>query len=241
MDGFNERLLRAAVILVLILTTVVGMALHAWRSLSAAARDNSELAKRLAMEASHDVLTGLPNRRFFDKWARRLLAKSQRSGRPFTLLAVDLDRFKEVNDRLGHGIGDEVLKAVAVRFQGLLANGEFLARVGGDEFVILMEGEFSRFQLTRIGQRLINALGASLHPQLADGAVGASIGAATFPLDGRDLEGLMQAADDALYASKHGGRGILSFARADLGAACAPVQPEPPCQKGEASTASARL
>jgi len=214
MDGFNGRLLRAAVILVLILTTVVGMALHAWRSLSAAARDNSELAKRLAMEASHDVLTGLPNRRFFDKWARRLLAKSQRSGRPFTLLAVDLDRFKEVNDRLGHGIGDEVLKAVAVRFQGLLANGEFLARVGGDEFVILMEGEFSRFQLTRFGQRLINALVPSLHPQLADGAVGASIGAATFPLDGRDLEGLMQAADDALYASKHGGRGILSFARA---------------------------
>lgn len=218
MDGFNDRLLRAAVILVLILATVVCMAVHAWRSLSAAARDNSELAKRLALEASHDVLTGLPNRRFFDKWARRLLGKSQRSGKPFTLLAVDLDRFKEVNDSHGHGIGDEVLKAVAVRFQSLLNGGEFLARLGGDEFAVLMEGEFSRHQVARIGQRLINALGPSLHPLLADGAVGASIGVATFPLDGRDLDGLMQAADDALYASKHGGRGIVSFARA-----CAPL------------------
>ncbi|MEW6762452.1 MAG: diguanylate cyclase [Pseudomonadota bacterium] len=218
MDAFNDRLLRAAVILILILTTVVCMAVHAWRSLSAAARRNSELAKRLAMEASHDVLTGLPNRRFFDKWARRLVAKAQRSGKPFTLLAVDLDRFKEVNDSHGHGVGDEVLKAVAVRFQELLRGGEFLARLGGDEFAILMEGEFSRQELARIGQRLIEAVAPSLHPQLADGAVGASIGAASFPLNGVDLEGLMQAADDALYASKHGGRGILSFARADLGA-----------------------
>ncbi|GAB3368373.1 GGDEF domain-containing protein [Massilia agri] len=219
MDAFNDRLLRAAVILILILTTVVCMAVHAWRSLSAAARRNSELAKRLAMEASHDVLTGLPNRRFFDKWARRLVAKAQRSGKPFTLLAVDLDRFKEVNDSHGHGVGDEVLKAVAVRFQELLRGGEFLARMGGDEFVILMEGEFSRQELARIGQRLIESVAPSLHPQLADGAVGASIGAASFPLNGIDLEGLMQAADDALYASKHGGRGILSFARPGVGAA----------------------
>lgn len=219
MDAFNDRLLRAAVILILILTTVVCMAVHAWRSLSAAASRNSELAKRLAMEASHDVLTGLPNRRFFDKWARRLVAKSQRSGKPFTLLAVDLDRFKDVNDSHGHGVGDEVLKAVAVRFQNLLRGGEFLARLGGDEFAILMEGEFSRHEVARIGQRLIEAVAPSLHPRLADGAVGASIGAASFPLNGVDLEGLMQSADDALYASKHGGRGILSFARPGVSAA----------------------
>ncbi len=219
MDAFNDRLLRAAVILILILTTVVCMAVHAWRSLSAAAGRNGELAKRLAMEASHDALTGLPNRRFFDKWARRLVAKSQRSGKPFTLLAVDLDRFKEVNDSHGHGVGDEVLKAVAVRFQELLRGGEFLARLGGDEFVIMMEGEFSRHELARIGQRLIEALAPSLHPLLADGAVGASIGAASFPLNGVELESLMQAADDALYASKHGGRGILSFARPGVSAA----------------------
>ncbi|CAN7558170.1 diguanylate cyclase domain-containing protein [Massilia sp. LjRoot122] len=219
MDGFNERLLRAALSLALMLSTVVAMTVHAWRSLSAAARRNNELAKRLAVEASHDALTGLPNRRFFDRWARRLVARSERSGKPFTLLAIDLDRFKDVNDRCGHATGDEVLKEVAVRFQAVLRGGEFLARVGGDEFVVLMEGEFTCNEVTSIGRRLIDCLYPALHPNLAADAVGASIGAASFPLHGTDLEGLMQAADDALYASKQGGRGILSFARKELAAA----------------------
>lgn len=216
MDGFNDRLLRAALILVLMLSTVVAMTVHAWRSLSAAARSNNELAKRLAVEASHDALTGLPNRRFFDRWARRLAARSQRSGKPFTLLAIDLDRFKSVNDTYGHAMGDAVLKEVATRFQAVLRGGEFLARVGGDEFVVLMEGEFTRNEVTSIGRRLIDCLYPALHPKLAANVVGASLGAASFPLHGNDLEGVMQAADDALYASKHAGRGILSFARNEL-------------------------
>lgn len=216
MDDFNERLLRAAVLLVLMLSTVVAMSVHAWRSLSAAARRNNDLAKRLAMEASHDALTGLPNRRFFDRWAERLMARSQRSGRHFTLLAIDLDRFKDVNDTHGHAAGDEVLKEVARRFQSVLRSGEFLARVGGDEFVVLMDGEFSRNEVTSVGRRLIDCMYPSLHPGLADNLVGASIGAASFPLNGTDLEEVMQAADDALYASKHGGRGMLSFARAEV-------------------------
>jgi diguanylate cyclase (GGDEF)-like protein len=215
-DGFNGRLLRAAVTLILMLATAVAMGLHAWRSLTEAARRNNELARRLAMEASHDVLTGLPNRRFYDRWARRLVARSQRSGRPFSLLSIDLDRFKEVNDTHGHAVGDEVLKAVAARFQSALRGGEFLARLGGDEFVLLVEGAFSRQEVSSIGRRLIESLAPSLHPSLAIAAVGASIGAASFPLNGTDLEGLMQAADEALYASKRGGRGMLSFARAEL-------------------------
>jgi diguanylate cyclase (GGDEF)-like protein len=223
LDDFNDRLLRAGLMLVLILSTVVAMTVHAWRSLSAAARRNNELAKRLAMEASHDALTGLPNRRFFDRWARRLVARSQRSGKPFTLLAIDLDRFKDVNDTHGHAAGDEVLKEVARRLQSVLRCGEFLARVGGDEFVVLMEGEFSRNEVTSVGRRLIDCLYPSLHPSLADNLVGASIGAASFPLNGTDLEGVMQAADDALYASKHGGRGMLSFARLELAPAPARV------------------
>lgn len=225
-DGFDEGVLRAALILVLMLSTVVAMAVHAWRSLSAAARRNDELAGRLALEASHDALTGLPNRRFFDRWARRLVAGSQRSGKPFTLLAIDLDRFKAVNDTHGHAAGDEVLVEVARRFQSVLRGGEFLARVGGDEFMVLMEGDFTRNEVTSIGRRLIDCLYPSLHPALADNLVGASIGAASFPLNGTDVEGVMQAADDALYASKHGGRGVLSFSRVEL-ASCDPA-PAPP-------------
>ena len=232
MDDFNDRLLRAALILVLMLSTVVAMSVHAWRSLTTAAQRNNELAKRLAMEASHDVLTGLPNRRFFDRWARRLVARSQRSGKPFTLLAIDLDRFKAVNDTHGHAAGDEVLKEVARRLQSVLRSGEFLARTGGDEFVVLMDGEFSRNEVTSVGRRLIDCLYPSLRRGLADNAVGASIGAACFPLNGADLEGVMQAADDALYASKHGGRGMLSFARVEPG-------PVPPPQGGSVHAPSA--
>ncbi|WP_177207833.1 GGDEF domain-containing protein [Massilia yuzhufengensis] len=225
LEAFNDRLLRAAVTLVLILSTVIAMAASAWRSLSAAARRNNELAKHLALEASHDVLTGLPNRRFFERWARRLAAESLRSGKSFTLLAIDLDRFKGVNDTHGHGVGDEVLKEVANRFQALLRSGEFLARLGGDEFVVLMEGAFSHDEIASIGQRLIDVLPPSLHPQLARHAVGASVGAASFPQDGTELECLMQAADEALYVSKRGGRGILSFARG---------APTTPCAGGSA-------
>ena len=225
-EDFNARLLRAAVLLVSMLLTVVAMTVHAWRSLSAAARSNNALAQRLAMEASHDVLTGLPNRRFFDRWARRLVARSQRSGKSFTLLSIDLDRFKEVNDSHGHATGDEVLKEVARRFQSVLRSGEILARVGGDEFVVLMEGEVARNEVTSVGRRLIDCLYPSLHPCLRDNLVGASIGAASFPLDGSDLEGVMQAADGALYASKHGGRGMLSFAHAETAPLQGAVLPE---------------
>jgi diguanylate cyclase (GGDEF)-like protein len=235
-DGFNGRLVRAAVILVLMLATAVAMGIHAWRSLTEAARRNNELAKRLAMEASHDVLTGLPNRRFYERWARRLVARSQRSGKPFTLLSIDLDRFKEVNDTHGHAVGDEVLRAVAARFQSALRGGEFLARVGGDEFVLLVEGSFARHEVSSIGCRLIESLAAPLHPCLAMGAVGASIGAASFPLNGTDLEGLMQAADEALYASKRGGRGMLSFAQVALDEAPQALPPAPmPAELREAN------
>jgi diguanylate cyclase (GGDEF)-like protein len=106
-----------------------------------------------------------------------------------------------------------VLREVAIRFQSALRGGEFLARVGGDEFVVLMDGEFTRNEVTGIGRRLIDCLYLPLHPSLAANAVGASLGAASFPMNGTDLEGVLQAADDALYASKRGGRGMLSFAR----------------------------
>ncbi|QOY95361.1 diguanylate cyclase [Massilia sp. UMI-21] len=216
MQGFNDRLLRSAAILALMLSTVVAMAVHAWRSLCAAARRNNELARRLALEASHDALTGLPNRRFFERCARRLVARSRRSGKPFTLLALDLDRFKEVNDAHGHALGDEVLREAGRRFQAVLRGGELLARLGGDEFVVLVEGEFSRHDIAGIGLRLIDCLHPPLHPTLAEISVGTSIGVASFPRNGADLEGLMQAADDALYAAKHGGRGRLCFAHIEL-------------------------
>lgn len=208
---FNYRLRRAAIILVTMLTAVVCLAIQAWRSVSASARDSNDIAQRLALEASHDALTGLPNRRFFERWTRMLVAKSQREPRPFTLLLIDLDGFKKVNDTLGHGAGDDVLQEAAARLQRVLRTGEFLARLGGDEFGLVLEGAVSRAETVRVGERLIESLKHALHPELRECAVGASIGVASFPANGTDLESLIEAADQALYQSKDAGRGMVSF------------------------------
>jgi diguanylate cyclase (GGDEF)-like protein len=211
-DSLDARVLRSAILLVLILAVVSALAAHAWRSMSKAVRVSNDLSRTLAREASYDALTGLPNRRFFGRWARQLANKSRRDRGTFTLLLIDLDGFKKVNDTLGHLIGDDVLKEAAARFQAVLRDGEFLARLGGDEFGLLLEGDVSRIDLEQLGRRLIDSLSPKLHERLADGAVGASIGVARFPHNGGDIDALAEAADEALYRSKDGGRGMVSFA-----------------------------
>jgi diguanylate cyclase (GGDEF)-like protein len=211
-DRLDARLRRSAVLLVLILATVSALAAHAWRSLSKAVAVNNRLAQTLSREASNDALTGLPNRRFFDRWARQLVNRSRRDKGAFTLLLIDLDGFKKVNDTLGHLVGDDVLKEAARRLQATLRGGELLARLGGDEFGLLIEGTIARTDLEKLGRRLIDSLSPKLHERLADGAVGASIGVSFFPHNGDDIDALTEAADSALYRSKEGGRGMLSFA-----------------------------
>jgi diguanylate cyclase (GGDEF)-like protein len=98
----------------------------------------------------------------------------------------------------------------------VLRGGELLARLGGDEFGLLVEGKLSREELASLGQRLIDSLSTRLHERLAEGAVGASLGIASFPQHGTDIEALTAAADGALYQSKDGGRGMVSFARTRL-------------------------
>ncbi|MFC5459269.1 sensor domain-containing diguanylate cyclase [Massilia niabensis] len=213
MQAFDDRLLRAAIILVLILSTVVCIAIQTWRSISHAAQENNDLANRLAIEASHDSLTGLPNKRFFERWAKRLFAKSQREEKTFTLFAIDLDGFKGVNDSLGHAVGDQVLVEAASRLQSNLRAGEFLARLGGDEFGLLIEGDVCEAEATCLGARLIACLSPALHPKLPNNAVGASIGVAAFPVDGEELASVAEAADIALYAAKDNGRGMVYLSK----------------------------
>lgn len=216
LDTLHDKILIGTILLVLIPATAIGITLVAGRSLTKAVRKNNELARRLSQEAAHDTLTGLPNRRFFDKWASYLIVKCTREKKPFTLMLLDLDGFKSVNDTFGHSIGDEVLKQAANRFLKTLRGSEVLARLGGDEFGLLVEGSLSRIELTSLGNRLINSLTATLHEQLPEGAVGTSIGVASFPQNGSNIETLIEAADAALYASKDGGRGIVTFAPASM-------------------------
>ena len=165
---------------------------------------------QLAYLAHHDALTGLPNRVRFDRRLREVFARSE-TGRGFALCFIDLDRFKLINDSLGHGAGDAVLVDVARRLRGVCRSEDTLARLAGDEFVLLLEGTADATAAASAATRVLDALS----PPVAFGGreidVGASLGLALYPADGGDIESLLRNADAAMYAAKAAGRNTFRF------------------------------
>ncbi|MEO6281537.1 diguanylate cyclase domain-containing protein [Roseateles sp.] len=161
----------------------------------------------LEQMAYYDGLTGLPNRRLFNDDLRRLMAQAQRNGLGLYLLLIDLDHFKQINDTLGHDVGDAVLTAVAACLNASVRESDRAARLGGDEFAVLLpdtsEPEAAEAACRRIAEGLARVLPQdSALPALP----GASIGAACYPRDAQDVDALYKAADVALYEAKHAGR-----------------------------------
>jgi diguanylate cyclase (GGDEF)-like protein len=153
-------------------------------------------------EALRDPLTGLPNRVLLDDRIEQAFRRSRRSGEPFTLIAIDLDGFKEVNDVRGHRAGDTVLKTLARRFEAVIREADTVARVGGDEFVVLSIGTGGDERATALVGRLRNAL---RRPFRVDGAaveIDGSIGWAVYPDDGTTADELLAIADGQMYATK---------------------------------------
>ncbi|WP_247888944.1 bifunctional diguanylate cyclase/phosphodiesterase [Azospirillum brasilense] len=160
---------------------------------------------RMAHMAHHDALTGLPNRAMFHERLRQAIDRAERGNTPFALLYIDLDGFKPINDAHGHSRGDEVLRVVARRLSDLLRKADLIARIGGDEFAIILEVEASRAGAETVAEKCRAALG---EPILIDGlrlTLALSIGVAVFPQDGRDSQQLIVHADQAMYAVKKGG------------------------------------
>ena len=158
-------------------------------------------------QAHHDALTGLCNRVLFDELAAHQIAAAQRSGQSVAVLAIDLDRFKEVNDRHGHAAGDRVLTMVAERIRQGIRAADIVSRRGGDEFTVLLLN-VDPLLTQRIGSKLIASLAipyAGIEP-----AVSASIGVASYPESGTTLPELLERADRALYDAKHGGKRRLA-------------------------------
>jgi diguanylate cyclase (GGDEF)-like protein/PAS domain S-box-containing protein len=156
--------------------------------------------------AFFDYLTGLPNRRLLAD--RFLLAKGQsrRAGKGMGLLLLDLDQFKEVNDRCGHHCGDQLLKAVGERLSDLLRNVDTVARLGGDEFTILLPETAQADDAMQVAEKILEAFQAPFRIDGLDLAITTSIGVAVCPRDGSDLETLLKKADRALYQAKDRGR-----------------------------------
>ncbi|MFA5965853.1 MAG: EAL domain-containing protein [Sphingomonas sp.] len=169
--------------------------------------ERMEAKERVHFLAHRDSLTGLHNRGYFHQELNRRIAAARLSGTPFAMHLIDLDSFKEINDRYGHLAGDALLVSLAGAFGSVVAEGDTLARLGGDEFALLQADVSSPAAARRRAARLIEVAGAALHTD--DGAIttGASIGYALFPGDAGDPENLMRNADLALYKAKHSGRG----------------------------------
>jgi diguanylate cyclase (GGDEF)-like protein/PAS domain S-box-containing protein len=162
--------------------------------------------ERLQFMATHDGLTGLPNRLLLTDRLSSAISRSQRSGQGVAVLFVDLDHFKDVNDTFGHRVGDELLKNLSRRIRGTLRQSDILVRLSGDEFVIVLEGLEGDGGPDRVAQKILNDV---LRPFAIEGhevQVSASLGYSVFPDDGTDPETLLKNADAAMYHAKELGR-----------------------------------
>ena len=167
--------------------------------------------KKLHVMANYDHLTSLPNRALLLNRLRQAIASSRRSRTPIALFFIDLDRFKQVNDSLGHEFGDLLLKEVSTLFTTSLRSEDTLARIGGDEFVVLLERFNSVNDLAHIAQKIIDIVQKpfTLHNNLV--SIGASIGISLYPNDAEDSEQLFRNADVAMYHAKQLGRNNYQF------------------------------
>ena len=180
---------------------------------------NLSLAER---RASTDSLTGLPNRRGLDDTLKRLVAHANRTHTPVSLIAVDLDHFKNINDTYGHDKGDEVLAAFGVMLRANLRGADVAARSGGEEFVVVLP-ETDRSGAMHVAQHLRRATAALTVPRLG-ARITASFGIATLPDDALDIDAMLRLADRALYAAKQRGRNRVEAVSA---AGAPPVATEP--------------
>jgi diguanylate cyclase (GGDEF)-like protein len=179
----------------------------------------AELARaneKLTFLAQHDRLTGLPNRALFEDRLQQILAQCRRSGERFALMFIDMDFFKAVNDHWGHRAGDVVLKEVALRLKRNTRESDTVARVGGDEFIILMTQLNGRDDIRAFRERIQGALKDPIYFEGTQHQVTLSIGAAIYPDDAEEIQALMTRADQALYEAKRGGRDKLQFFQPSL-------------------------
>ena len=171
---------------------------------------------RIAYLAWHDTLTGLANREKLQHLLRSRLDVARQQGRQLALLFIDLDRFKTINDTLGHHVGDEVLKLCAQRLQDSIRGSDLVARLGGDEFVVVLGDVDDCVVISRLGEKLLDVLSRSMQVHGRELHVSASLGVSLYPQDGETVAELMRHADAAMYQAKALGRRTMAFYSPDL-------------------------
>ncbi len=182
-------------------------------------RTNDELSSALEMiqkMATHDSLTALPNRALFNETLAHAIAQAGRHGRSLAIFFMDMDRFKNINDTLGHGVGDRVLQEASRRLLASVRSSDLVARLGGDEFVLMVEDFRDAADLAEIAEKVLKSFEPTFTVDGQELGLSASVGICTYPADGHDTQTLLSNADIAMYRAKEQGRNRHCFYAAEL-------------------------
>jgi diguanylate cyclase (GGDEF)-like protein/PAS domain S-box-containing protein len=178
--------------------------------LGAVCMEHRQMAAQIAFQAQHDTLTQLPNRALLNERLELAIARALRRDEHIALLFIDLDGFKQVNDSLGHAVGDELLRSITDRLGRGIRSGDTLARIGGDEFALLLPDLTTTSDAARIAEGMLNLFQTPFALEDHEVYLTASIGIAIFPNDGSDAATLLQHSDTAMYRAKHSGKNTFS-------------------------------
>jgi diguanylate cyclase (GGDEF)-like protein/PAS domain S-box-containing protein len=184
----------------------------AFRDVSAARASSIEMSHK----AQHDFLTDLPNRMLFNDRLNQAISLAERQSKQLAVMFVDIDHFKKINDSLGHGVGDRLLKSVAARLVSCVRRTDTVSRLGGDEFVVLLSQVEHEQDAAFSARKILRALGSPHPVDNKSLDITVSIGVSTYPTDARDGESLMNNADTAMYEAKQDGRNSYQFFRSEM-------------------------
>lgn len=167
--------------------------------------------EKIEFLAYHDALTELPNRLLAKTHLKQAMFAAERDNTKVALLFIDLDKFKTINDSLGHVVGDSLLKAVAVRLRKCLRDGDALSRQGGDEFLVVLNGIYDTASITAVAEKILELMAEPFEIDHHELVISLSIGIAVYPDDGKDFDTLLKQSDTAMYQSKDSGRNTYRF------------------------------
>jgi two-component system cell cycle response regulator len=184
--------------------------------------------ERLTYLAQYDHLTGLVNRTLFHDRLIHAMARSKRKEQPLGIMLLDLDRFKAVNDTLGHDVGDALLQAVAGRLKSCVREVDTIARMGGDEFTAILEGVSGEPDVKVVAARIIESVGAPFEIGTHRVSIGVSIGVTIYPSDDQNVDGLLKHADAAMYRVKQRGGSACEFHSVTGGGTAHPLSSDRP-------------
>lgn len=164
-----------------------------------------KLYEQMARHATHDSLTGLPNRKYFHDHLSEMITSAERDKKTFAVLYLDLDGFKAINDALGHAAGDQIIESTARRLEQCIRKGDMVARVGGDEFIVLLR-EITSYDVYEVADKIIKSLSEPFISTTSALYITTSIGVAMYPQDGAEANVLINNADSAMYEAKRDGK-----------------------------------